>query len=132
MSTMAGPEQPRSASQVLVAVSGISRYDAEAVFGVLRTCYESDEATTNLPQDAGEGRPTVWTSVFEVADPREEPRPASLTAPVTADLQGGPRQVRQVADVLARAFEVREQGAVAGDQERELRLRLSSTGMRAE
>ncbi|RSS42831.1 hypothetical protein EF902_19610, partial [Streptomyces sp. WAC05858] len=75
MSTMAGPEQPRSASQVLVAVSGISRYDAEAVFGVLRTCYESDEATTNLPQDAGEGRPTVWTSVFEVADPREEPRP---------------------------------------------------------
>ncbi|MBI0380164.1 hypothetical protein JBE27_28810 [Streptomyces albiflaviniger] len=65
-----------------------------------------------------------------MADPRAEPRPASLTAPVTADLQGGPLQVRQMADVLARAFEVREQGAVAGDQERELRLRLSNTGIR--
>ncbi|OPF70804.1 hypothetical protein VT50_0235805 [Streptomyces antioxidans] len=130
MSTTAGPEQPRSASQVLVAVSGISRDDAETVFGVLRTAYASDQATADLPQDAGEGRPTVWTSVFEVADPRAEPRPASLTAPVTADLQGGPLQVRQMADVLARAFEVRERGAVAGDQERELRLRLSNSGIR--
>ncbi|MEU2206283.1 hypothetical protein ABZ654_00980 [Streptomyces hygroscopicus] len=126
MSTMPGQDQPRSASQVLVALSGISRQDAEAVFGVLRVCYRSDQAYADLPQDATEGRPTVWTSTFEAADTREEPRPASLTAPVTAELQGGPRAVRQMADVLARAFTVRELGVVAGDQEQELRLRLSS------
>ncbi|MET7933915.1 hypothetical protein [Streptomyces sp. NPDC005322] len=116
----------QSAPQVLVALSGISQDDANAVFGVLRACYRSDQASADLPQNAIEGRPAVWTSTFEVADPRTEPRPTSLTAPVTADLQGGPRQVRQMADVLARAFDVQEQGAMAGDQEREMRLRLAS------
>ncbi|MEU4896701.1 hypothetical protein AB0B12_14570 [Streptomyces sp. NPDC044780] len=116
-----------TAGQVLVALSGISRDDAEAVFGVLRTCYRSDDAFADLPQDATEGRPTVWTSTFEVADTRGEPRPASLTAPVTAELQGGPSQVRQMADVLSHAFEVRQQGVVAGDEEQEVRLRLSTS-----
>jgi hypothetical protein len=121
---MTSSEQP--AQQVLVALSGISKDDANAVFGVLRACYRSDQASAGLPQDTTQGRPAVWTSIFEVADPRAEPRPTSLTAPVTADLQGGPRQVRQMTDVLARAFDVREQGAMAGDQEREVRLRLAS------
>lgn len=122
---MASPE--RSAVQVVVALSGHSKEDADAVFGVLHACYPSGPASdAPPPREEAEGHPTVWSATFEVSGARQEPVPTSLGAPLTADLQGGPRQVEQLRDVLATAFAVQDEGRAAGDQERELHLRLES------
>lgn len=124
--TMASQEG--AATQVVVALSGHSREDADAVFGVLHACYSSDPASGAPPREEAEGHPTVWSATFDVAGVRQEPAPTPLRAPLTADLQGGPREVEQLRDVLARAFVVRDEGRMAGDQERELHLRLESRG----
>ncbi|RNG34100.1 hypothetical protein EEJ42_06645 [Streptomyces botrytidirepellens] len=124
MFTMAIPE--RSAAQVVVALSGHSKEDADAVFGVLHACYPSGPATDAQPREEAEGHPTVWSATFEVSGARQELAPTPLGAPLTADLQGGPREVEQLRDVLATAFAVRDEGRAAGDQERELHLRLES------
>ncbi|MFI0773790.1 hypothetical protein [Streptomyces sp. NPDC021212] len=121
---MASPEEV--ATQVVVTLSGHSKQDADAVFGVLGACYPADPASAASPREEAEGHPTVWSATFDVAGPRQEPAPAPLAAPLTADLQGGPREVEQLRDVLARAFVVRDEGRMAGDQERELHLRLES------
>ncbi|MDT3400320.1 hypothetical protein RKE29_27545 [Streptomyces sp. B1866] len=115
--------------EVTVALSGSSRDDADAVLGTLRAYFPCDRPAGEPPREAAEGRPTVWTSTFDVgedAGERAQAGPAALTAPVTADVQGGPHQVEQVRAALARTFLVREQGATAGDQEREVRLRLEN------
>lgn len=122
--TMASLDGP--ATQVVVALSGHSKEDADAVFGVLHACYPSAPASDTPPREEAEGHPTVWSVTFEVSGTRQEPAPTSLGAPLTADLQGGPRQVEQLREVLATAFVVRDEGRAAGDQERELRLRLES------
>ncbi|MFI0816540.1 hypothetical protein ACH4TX_36470 [Streptomyces sp. NPDC021098] len=121
---MASPEQ--SAAQVVVALSGHSKEDADAVFGVLHACFPSGPHSDAPPREEAEGHPTVWSETFEVAGVRREPAPTPLGAPLTADLQGGPRQVEQLRDALATTFAVRDEGRMAGDQERELRLRLES------
>ncbi|MDT0542367.1 MULTISPECIES: hypothetical protein [Streptomyces] len=114
------------AEDVLVTLTGISRDDADAVFDVLHRCYRSDEAYAGLPEHMLEGHPVVWTSTFEVTPSRPEPEPTTLTAPITADLQGCPCQVEQMREVLARAFAIEERGRVAGDQERQMEVRLVS------
>ncbi|MFF7654057.1 hypothetical protein ACFZCY_30210 [Streptomyces sp. NPDC007983] len=118
--------QERSATQVVVALNGHSKEDADTVFGVLHACYPSGPASDAPPREEADGHPTVWSATFEVAGVRQEPTPTPLGAPLTADLQGGPRQVEQLRDVLATAFVVRDEGRMAGDQERELHLRLES------
>lgn len=86
---MASPA--RSAAQVVVALSGHSKEDADAVFGVLHACYPSGPASdAPPPREEAEGHPTVWSATFEVSGARQEPAPTSLGAPLTADLQGGP------------------------------------------
>ncbi|MEU0810822.1 hypothetical protein [Streptomyces sp. NPDC005970] len=114
------------AEHVLVTLTGISRDDADAVFDVLHRCYRSDEAYAGLPEHMLEGHPVVWTSTFEVTPSHPEPEPTTLTAPITADLQGCPCQVEQMREVLARAFAIEERGRVAGDQERQMEVRLVS------
>ena len=115
-----------AAAQVVVALSGHSKEDADAVFGVLRACYPSDPASDTPPRAEAEGHPTVWSATFEVSGTRQEPTPAPLGASLTADLQGGPRQVEELREVLSRAFAVRDESRMAGDQEREVHLRLES------
>lgn len=114
------------AEHVLVTLTGISRDDADAVFDVLHRCYRSDEAYAGLPEHMLEGHPVVWTSTFEVTPTHPEPEPTTLTAPITADLQGCPCQVEQMREVLDRAFAVEDRGRVPGDQERQMEVRLVS------
>ncbi|ADI10526.1 hypothetical protein SBI_07406 [Streptomyces bingchenggensis BCW-1] len=114
------------AEDVTVTLTGNSRDDADVVFDALHHCYRSDDAYAGLPEHPLEGHPVVWTSTFEVTPSHPEPEPTALTAPITADLQGCPCQVELMREVLARAFAVEDHGKVAGDQEREVELRLVS------
>ncbi|RDG35152.1 hypothetical protein [Streptomyces corynorhini] len=119
-------EEHRPADEVVVALSGGAKEDAREVFGVLRTAYGCDRAADDVPQEVAGDRPTVWIATFDVSDVRAKPRPARLTAPVAATLQGGYAAVESLRASLASAFAVRVVGTASGDQEEELQLRLES------
>jgi hypothetical protein len=112
--------------QVAVALSGGAKEDAHTVFGALRTAYSCDRASDDVPQHVPGRRPTVWTATFDVDGTAAEPRPAHLTAPVTATLQGGYTAVDHLRTALASAFAVEVVGTAAGDQEEEVQLRLDN------
>ncbi|MCP3820684.1 hypothetical protein NLX86_22065 [Streptomyces sp. A3M-1-3] len=121
---MDSTQQP--ATQVVVELSGCSAHDAHAVFRVLGRSFASDRTDDDVPHDAAGGRPTVWTSTIDVAELRAEAEPMHLTAPVMAAVQGGYWAVDRLRDVLAAAFAVEDEGMAAGDQEKEVELRLAS------
>ncbi|MEU7258398.1 hypothetical protein AB0B21_21650 [Streptomyces rimosus] len=120
---------PHNDEPAQVVLSAQSPADAEAVLGTLRSCFASDRADGDTPHDepSQPGHPTVWTENFETSevrgDVREGTRPA---AAVTVNLQGSPLAVDRLRDVLTRAFAVRTEGTVSGDQEVELQLVLES------
>ncbi|MEV7427444.1 MULTISPECIES: hypothetical protein [unclassified Streptomyces] len=116
----------RPVDEVVVALSGGAKEDAREVFGALRTAYGCDRAAEDVPQEAPGGRPMVWIATFDASDVRAKPRPARLTAPVVATLQGGYAAVESLRSSLASAFAVRVVGTASGDQEEELQLRLES------
>ncbi|MEU1366639.1 hypothetical protein ABZ454_10940 [Streptomyces sp. NPDC005803] len=109
---------------VTVTLSGPSEDDATTVFGVLRTAFPTDGATDAVAEDQQGDRPLVWTAHFEPTRERTQVEPASLGAPVTATVQGGYVEVDQLCAALGAAFEVQEEGAASGDQEKEVGLRL--------
>ncbi|MET9532669.1 MULTISPECIES: hypothetical protein [unclassified Streptomyces] len=112
---------------VTVALTGHSKEDAAAVFGALRSAFPSDRAPEDSPQTEIPGRPTVWTASYEVLDADPGPlRPAGLTAPVTATVQGGYHAVDVMRTALGTVFSVEEQGEALGDQEKELNLQLEN------
>ncbi|RCH67545.1 hypothetical protein DT019_17190 [Streptomyces sp. SDr-06] len=103
-----------------------SAADADAVFGVLATCFASDRADA-VPGRRGGPRPDAWTGSF-VADHAPDQVPGVLLAgPVTAELQGGPVAVDRLRRALAEAFAVETAGRVAGDQEVDVQLRLTTS-----
>jgi hypothetical protein len=110
----------------VVSLSGCSREDADAVFRALSRSYESDRAPDETPQYVSEGHATVWTTTFDVAQPHEHAEPVRLASPVTAELQGGYWAVDQMQATLAAAFDLLEEGMAAGDQEKDVQLRLNS------
>ncbi|AXG81557.1 hypothetical protein [Streptomyces paludis] len=117
------------AAEVVVALTGGVKEDAREVFGALRSAYGCDRAAEDVPNEVpGAGdRPTVWIATFDASDVRARPpRPARLTAPVVATLQGGYAAVDSLRGSLASAFAVREVGTAYGDQEEEVQLRLES------
>ncbi|GAA1189867.1 hypothetical protein GCM10009654_54220 [Streptomyces hebeiensis] len=116
----------QTATEVVVALSGGATEDARAVFGVLGSAFASDRAADDVPQELPGERPTVWTATFDVADLRSRPGPVRLTAPVTADVQGGYRAVDSLREALSTAFTVRVVGTASGDQEEEVQLRLEN------
>lgn len=115
-----------SATSVVVTLSGCSREDADAVFRTLGRSFESDRAAGDAPQYVSEGHATVWTTTFDVARTQEDAEPVRLAAPVTAELQGGYWAVDRMQATLAAAFDLLEEGMAAGDQEKDVQLRLSS------
>lgn len=79
-------------------------------------------------------RPTVWTGTFDLLDDPEhptghphEPHPVPLSGPVIADVQGSPLAVRHLLKALEESFTVREVGAIPGDQEVQVQLRLEGS-----
>ncbi|MFI1393641.1 hypothetical protein [Streptomyces sp. NPDC020681] len=115
-----------STTPVVVTISGCAKEDADTVFRVLKQSYESDRADDDAPQYVSEGHQTVWTATFEVSGTQTAAGPAALTAPVEAEMQGGYWAVDRMEETLASAFSVRVEGMAAGDQEKDVQMRLES------
>ncbi|WP_395366666.1 hypothetical protein ACHGLA_35290 [Streptomyces sp. YH02] len=114
-------------TDVTVQLSGCSREDAQAVFGVLDGVYALEDMTAPGPKAAAGLSPTVWTATFDTAGGRhQEVRPTHLTSQVGATLSGGYHAVNEVEKVLAVGFDIQSQQSVSGDQETEARLLLAS------
>jgi hypothetical protein len=123
---MPGTDNPEAL--VKVALTGSSADDAAAVFEALRAAFPSDRDPADVPHpETDDARPTVWTAAYEVREAAQgEPATTSLSARVTATVQGGYRAVDVLREVLEGAFAVRESGTAFGDQEKELELALES------
>nr|WSW65895.1 hypothetical protein OG461_06705 [Streptomyces sp. NBC_00995] len=111
---------------VTVTLSEASKEDADAVLGVLRTAFRGAEP--GAPQDQPTGRPVVWTAEFDATEKGTQAGPTALTGSVAATVQGGHVAVDQVCDALSMAFAVEGAGTAAGDQEKEVDLRLRGKG----
>ncbi|WP_405577396.1 hypothetical protein [Streptomyces sp. NBC_01092] len=111
---------------VSVEISGCSKEDARIVFDALNTCFESDRAPEDVPQQLHETRPMVWLGTFEVTDARECPAPARLSASVEADAQGGYWAIERLRTTLDSLFTVYDLTSASGDQEREMHVVLKS------
>lgn len=123
------PAQPAdSSAEVAVVLDGCAQEDARTVFAALRASFPSDRASEDVPAEAEEGRPMVWSGTFDVSRTLGLPGPAHLTEPVTITVQGGYRAVDRMRDGLAEAFDVRVLGTASGDQEEEAQLRLENQG----
>jgi len=109
---------------VTVSLTGGSREDAATVFDVLRTAFPLDRPSDEVPHEQPDGRPLVWTSLFEPTEERIPTGPAPLEGSVTATLQGGYAAVDLLRAALDGAFAVQERGTASGDQEKEVDLLL--------
>ncbi|MET8743527.1 hypothetical protein [Streptomyces sp. NPDC004728] len=112
--------------EVSVVISGCEKDDARMVFDVLRAAFTTDRASVDVPQDLAGKRPTAWVVTVDVTEARVVSGPVALGAPVSVDVQGGYWAVERLRQSLAHAFDVTVVGTVSGDQEEEVRLRLSS------
>ncbi|MGP3976616.1 hypothetical protein ACTWQF_21915 [Streptomyces sp. 8N114] len=115
-------EMSEGEMEVSVELSGCACEDAEAVFGVLSGLFPSD--WTELQPEGRKAN--VWLSRFDVSGDSGRPEAVTLGAQVTAELQGSPQAVERLHRVLLEAFGVVEVLEVAGDQEKQLRLRLET------
>ncbi|MFF4954257.1 hypothetical protein ACWC2K_20790 [Streptomyces chattanoogensis] len=119
-------EHPEHPDEVLVEVVGCATQDAHAVFSALRESFVSDRSANDVPKEVNGATATVWTVTVDVSELRAEAAPRPLSAPVTVDLQGGYWAVDRLRKALAHAFSVRVVGTAAGDQEKEVQLRLET------
>jgi hypothetical protein len=117
---------PLPASQVQVVLSDCSAQDAGSLFAVLCSRFSSDRCAEDVPHEAPEHRPTLWTGTFDTADAPEGAAvpQAGLLGPVTAEVQGTHLAVALLRETLGEAFTVYELGEDAGDQEVQMKLRL--------
>ncbi|MGW0859915.1 hypothetical protein [Streptomyces sp. NPDC002690] len=111
---------------VLVSLSECTTDDASTVFEVLRRSFTSDRSAAAAPSDTSTPRPTVWSATVDVSTKKDSPGSASLSGPVTLDAQGGYWAVDRLKGHLGEVFSVEDVGTAAGDQEEEVRLRLTS------
>jgi hypothetical protein len=118
----------QDAAEVMVVLTGCAPEDADRVFGALGAVFPACSGLgPGHPGVAGARRehPVVWTNCFDVRSHGEAAHHTLLGGPVKAALLGGTHAVREIEDALSKAFAVEEIGKVAGDQEVEVRLRLT-------
>ncbi|WP_310726964.1 hypothetical protein [Streptomyces sp. N2A] len=113
-------------AEVVVELESCATQDAHAVFSALRTAFASDRAADDVPEEMAGAGPTVWTSTIDVSEHKAEAEPRRLTGPVLVSLQGGYWAVDRLCKGLEPAFTVHILGMAAGDQEKEVELRLES------
>jgi hypothetical protein len=113
-------------AQVMVTLGSCCKEDAQAVLAALHATFPSDRSPQDVPGDAPNGRPMVWSATFDVSRTLGLPGPAHLTEPVTVTAQGGYRAVDRLREGLAEAFAVRVVGTASGDQEEEASFRLEN------
>ncbi|MFI8104496.1 hypothetical protein [Streptomyces sp. NPDC086023] len=110
-----------SGTEVTVVVSDCAEDDARTVLTALGETFTPDRA----PSARSGGRATVWSSTFDVAHPKEHAAHAvPLEHPVTVTAQGGYGAVDRVVAELGTVFAIDAQGSAAGDQEKDVHLRL--------
>ncbi|MCB5164278.1 hypothetical protein LG634_05420 [Streptomyces bambusae] len=115
-----------TSTEVTVVLGDCAETDARAVLAALGEAFPSAEGPAGPA--AGGGGATVWTSVFDVAAPggHSPAGPVPLGRPVTVEAQGGYGAVDRLLAELAAVFAVEDQGTAAGDQEKDVHLRLRS------
>jgi hypothetical protein len=115
-------------THVEVLLTAPARQDVDAVYDVLATAFPSMAGRQPEQQArSAPGHPMVWAiGVDALTRAAADPGWAPLSGTVTADVSGGPVFARQVSDVLAKAFDAEKLGIVSGDQETEVRLRLTT------
>lgn len=112
--------------EVTVQLSECGGEDAEALFDMLGALFRTDWDPEAARGAAGTAAgPDVWMAQFDVTAGGERAEAVALGTPVAAELQGSPQAVEKLRGVLEEAFTVAEELTVAGDQERQTRLRLS-------
>ncbi|NUK02664.1 hypothetical protein HRW23_30210 [Streptomyces lunaelactis] len=111
---------------VVVTLSECAKEDAHVVFRVLKQTFASDRDADDAPQYSAHPDTTVWTATFDVSPEHAHAEPVPLSASVRADVQGGYWAVDRLQEALSAAFDVREEGMAAGDQEKDIQLRLAS------
>lgn len=120
---------PHPSTRVDVLLTGCDEQDAETVFHALEAVYPQAEPTGPIvagPSSRTGSRPTVWAMSLDPHTHHPGAGPASLRGAVSADVFGCPHEVREVEHALAESFAVESRGAVSGDQELEVRLRLTA------
>ena len=113
-------------AQVAITLDSCCTEDAHAVLAALHATFPSDRSPEDVPAEAPNGRPMVWSATFDVSRTLGLAGPSKLTEPVVVTAQGGYHAVDRVRESLAQAFSVRVVGTAAGDQEEEVRLRLET------
>ena len=121
---------PHAHTHVDVLLSACDRKDADAVFGTLEHVFPDTAAgrgptTIRTPDAAASGHPIVWSLDVDASTHGAGTGPVPLGSPVTADLSGDPHHVREVERALSGSFRVQERSSVSGDQELDVRLRLT-------
>ncbi|MFK0257115.1 hypothetical protein [Streptomyces sp. NPDC090445] len=114
-----------SSTEVTVVVSDCAEEDARAVFATLDAAFTAEKAEKTTGPRSGSGA-TVWASAYDVAAPAEA-TPAAvapLAHQVSVEAQGGYRAVDRVVAVLDSAFVIDTVGTAAGDQEKDIHLRI--------
>nr|WP_203673424.1 MULTISPECIES: hypothetical protein [unclassified Streptomyces] len=92
----------------------------------MRRSFDCDRTDDEAPNAASHPH-TVWASTFEVTPEHAPLAPARLSAAVEAGLQGGYWAVDEMLEALSAAFNVQERSTAAGDQEKDVQLRLVSS-----
>lgn len=125
---MDGHDKDIPVAEVVVAVGDCSAEDARTVLDLLERSFPAEPGTGGAAE--GGRAATVWSAVLDAAKPAEpaelQGAPVRLKDTVSVTLQGGPRAVERVQAALVGNFTVEDMGAVSGDQEREIGLRIRS------
>ncbi|WP_146252156.1 hypothetical protein [Streptomyces carminius] len=125
MSTVQNEE---SASLVEIELPDCTASDAAAVFAVLRSAFpRSPQLGDGREQDGGGGgeKRKFWVGTVDVSTHGEVDCALELKESTEADISGSPDSVRQVQETLSGYYDVTAEPRVSGDQEVEVRLRLT-------
>ncbi|MEU6890269.1 hypothetical protein ABZ934_00435 [Streptomyces sp. NPDC046557] len=112
---------------VLVTATDCSPDCARTLIDFLERAFPGEVTEEKEPPTGDHaGHPTVWSTTIDAGRPAAQTGPVTLDGTVRVGVQGGPRAVDRILFALSEAFTVEAKGTVAGDQEREVELLLSS------
>ncbi|WP_329376596.1 hypothetical protein OG625_03545 [Streptomyces sp. NBC_01351] len=125
---MESQDEDKPVAEVGVTLGDCSPEDARAVLDLLERSFPTDGRAGRTVE--GGQAVTVWSATLDAAEPATaaaaQAAQVRLRDVVSVTLQGGPRAVERVQAALAGYFTVEQAGAVSGDQETQIGLRVRS------